>query len=144
MDEKITEIRPYKWSSWGIEIYSRENRNGRIEYAYIVEEQKWSWIRMKGNYSLEPVEQDVLIAPLFEFPEDSTDLYFVVDGECDSNEADGGGEEVELLEQHLKTEYATLEKQDKNLGERDRLYQMGFTDNDFRIVVQFKQRKLGE
>jgi len=85
-----------------------------------------------------------LIAPLFENPEDSTDLYFVVDGECDSNEADGGGEEVELLEQHLKTEYATLEKQDENLGERDRLYQMGFTDNDFRIVVQFKQRKLGE
>jgi len=38
--EKVTEIRPYKWSSWGIEIYSRENRNGRIEYAYIVEEQK--------------------------------------------------------------------------------------------------------
>ena len=78
--EKTTKIRPYKWSSWGIEIYTRENRNGRLEYAYIIEEQKWVEIEIKGDYTLMPVEQHPTIAPLFADPDDTTDMYFVIDG----------------------------------------------------------------
>ena len=89
-EEKTTEIRPYKWSSWGIEIYSRENRNGRLEYAYIIDEQKWAWIGIEGDYELLPVDQHPLIAPLFADPDDMTSMYFVIDGRSMDNEAEGG------------------------------------------------------
>ena len=147
-EEKTTEIRPYKWSSWGIEIYSRENRNGRLEYAYIIDEQKWAWIGIEGDYELLPVDQHPLIAPLFADPDDMTSMYFVIDGRSMDNEAEGGNIEIQFLEQHLDTEYATLVEQDGDepFNERERLYKMGFKDVDdgFRHVIQFNQRKLGE
>ena len=146
--EKVTEIRPHKWSSWGIEIYSRENRNGRLEYAYIIDEQKWAWIGIEGDYELLPVDQHPLIAPLFADPDDTTSMYFVIDGRSTDNEAEGGNIEIQFLEQHLDTEYAKLVEIDGDEGfnERERLYKMGFKDVDdgFRHVIQFNQRKLGE
>ena len=147
-EEKTTEIRPYKWSSWGIEIYSRENRNGRLEYAYIIDEQKWAWIGIEGDYELLPVDQHPLIAPLFADPDDMTSMYFVIDGRSMDNEAEGGNIEIQFLEQHVETEYAKLVEIDGDEGfnERERLYKMGFKDVDdgFRHVIQFNQRKLGE
>jgi hypothetical protein len=144
--EKTTKIRPYKWSSWGIEIYTRENRNGRLEYAYIIEEQKWVEIEIKGDYTLMPVEQHPTIAPLFADPDDTTDMYFVIDGMSSNYWADDGYINIEFLEQHLKTEYATLAEQDggdDHFNERERLYKMGFKDDEdsFRHVLQCK---LGE
>ena len=146
-EEKTTEIRPYKWSSWGIEMYSRE-REGKTEHAYIIDEQKWAWIGIEGDYELVPVDQHPLIAPLFADPDDMTSMYFVIDGRSTDNGADGGNIEIQFLDQHLKTEYATLVEQDgdENFNERERLYKMGFKDHEdgFRHVIQFNQRKLGE
>jgi hypothetical protein len=148
--EKTTKIRPYKWSSWGIiEIYTRENRNGRLEYAYIIEEQKWVEIEIKGDYTLMPVKQHPTIAPLFANPDDTTDMYFVIDGMSSDCWADDAYIHIEFLEQHLETEYATLAEQDggdDHFNERERLYEMGFKDDEdsFRHVLQFNQRKLGE
>jgi len=145
--EKTTEIRPHKWSSWGIEIYSRE-QEGKTEHAYIIDEQKWAWIGIEGDYELVPVDQHPLIAPLFADPDDTTSMYFVIDGRSMDNGAEGGNTEIQFLEQHLKTEYATLVEQDGDeaFNERERLYKMGFKDVDdgFRHVIQFNQRKLGE
>ena len=146
-EEKTTEIRPHKWSSWGIEMYSRE-RGDKREYAYIIDEQKWAWIGIEGDYELVPVDQHPLIAPLFANPDDMTSMYFVIDGRSMDNGAEGGNTEIQFLDQHLKTEYATLVEQDgdENFNERERLYEMGFKDVDdgFRHVIQFNQRKLGE
>ena len=153
-EEKTTEIRPHKWSSWGIEIYSRE-REGKTEHAYIIDEQKWAWIGIEGDYELVPVDQHPLIAPLFADPDDTTSMCFVIDGHSIDNGADGGNIEIQFLEQHLKTEYATLCKavgqEEKDLvseGDIDRsiLSEMGFKDHEdgFRHVIQFNQRKLGE
>ena len=146
--EKTTKIRPYKWSSWGIEIYTRE-REGKTEYAYIIEEQKWVEIEIKGDYTLMPVEQHPTIAPLFTDPDNTTDMYFVIDGMSSNYWADDAYINIEFLEQHLKTEYATLAEQDggdDHFNERERLYKMGFKDDEdsFRHVLQFNQRKLGE
>jgi len=145
--EKTTEIRPHKWSSWGIEMYFRE-REGKTEHAYIIDEQKWAWIGIEGDYELVPVEQHPLIAPLFADPDDTTSMNFVIDGQSTDNEAEGGNIEIQFLDQHLKTEYATLVEQDGDeaFNERERLYKMGFKDVDdgFRHVIQFNQRKLGE
>ena len=145
--EKTTEIRPHKWSSWGIEMYSRE-REGKTEHAYIIDEQKWAWIGIEGDYELVPVDQHPLIAPLFADPDDMTSMYFVIDGRSTDNGADGGNIEIQFLDQHLKTEYATLVEQDGDeaFNERERLHKMGFkSDEDgFRHVIQFNQRKLGE
>ena len=152
--EKTTEIRPHKWSSWGIEIYSRE-REGKTEHAYIIDEQKWAWIGIEGNYELVPVEQHKLLAPLFADTDDTTSMCFVIDGHSIDNGADGGNIEIQFLEQHLKTEYATLYKkvdqEEHDLvseGDINRsiLSEMGFKDHEdgFRHVIQFNQRKLGE
>ena len=145
--EKTTEIRPHKWSSWGIEMYFRE-REGKTEHAYIIDEQKWAWIGIEGDYELVPVDQHPLIAPLFEDTDDTTAMNFVIDGQSTDNEAEGGNIEIQFLDQHLKTEYATLVEQDGDeaFNERERLYKMGFKDVDdgFRHVIQFNQRKLGE
>ena len=145
--EKTTEIRPHKWSSWGIEMYSRE-REGKTEHAYIIDEQKWAWIGIEGDYELVSVDQHPLIAPLFADPDDMASMYFVIDGRSTDNGAEGGNIEIQFLDQHLKTEYATLVEQDgdENFNERERLYKMGFKDHEdgFRHVIQFSQRKLGE
>jgi len=144
--EKITEIRPHKWSSWGIEMYSRE-REGKTEHAYIIDEQKWAWIGIEGDYELVPVDQHPLIAPLFANPDDTTSMYFVIDGRSTDNGADGGNIEIQFLDQHLKTEYATLvEGKFDPLAFNERLYKMGFKEDEdgFRHVIQFNQRKLGE
>ena len=147
-EEKTTKIRPYKWSSWGIEIYTRE-REGKTEYAYIIEEQKWVEIEIKGDYTLMPVERHPTIAPLFTDPDNTTDMYFVIDGMSSNYLADDAYINIEFLEQHLETEYATLAEQDggdDHFNERERLYEMGFKDDEdsFRHVLQFNQRKLGE
>jgi hypothetical protein len=145
-EEKTTEIRPHKWSSWGIEIYSRE-REGKTEHAYIIDEQKWAWIGIEGDYELVPVDQHPLIAPLFADPDDTTSMYFVIDGRSMDNGADGGNIEIQFLDQHLKTEYATLvEGKFDPLAFNERLYKMGFKEDEdgFRHVIQFNQRKLGE
>jgi hypothetical protein len=145
-EEKTTEIRPHKWSSWGIEIYSRE-REGKTEHAYIIDEQKWAWIGIEGDYELVPVDQHPLIAPLFADPDDMTSMYFVIDGRSMDNGADGGNIEIQFLDQHLKTEYATLvEGKFDPLAFNERLYKMGFKEDEdgFRHVIQFNQRKLGE
>ena len=145
--EKTTEIRPHKWSSWGIEIYSRE-REGKTEHAYIIDEQKWAWIGIEGDYELVPVDQHPLIAPLFAEPDDTTSMYFVIDGRSMDNGAEGGNIEIQFLDQHLKTEYATLVEQDGDeaFNERERLHKMGFKEDEdgFRHVIQLNQRKLGE
>jgi hypothetical protein len=145
-EEKTTEIRPHKWSSWGIEMYSRE-REGKTEHAYIIDEQKWAWIGIEGDYELVPVDQHPLIAPLFADPDDMTSMYFVIDGRSMDNGADGGNIEIQFLDQHLKTEYATLvEGKFDPLAFNERLYKMGFKEDEdgFRHVIQFNQRKLGE
>ena len=110
-EDRSTKIRPYKWSSMGIEIYTRE-REGKTEYAYIIEEQKWVEIEIEGDYTLMPVEQHPTIAPLFADPDDTTDMYFVIDGMSSDYWADDSYINIEFLEQHLKTEYATLAEQD--------------------------------
>ena len=97
-EEKTTEIRPHKWSSWGIEIYSRE-REGKTEHAYIIDEQKWAWIGIEGDYELVPVDQHPLIAPLFADPDDTTSMCFVIDGHSIDNGADGGN--IEIRHRHL-------------------------------------------
>ena len=143
-EEKTTEIRPHKWSSWGIEIYSRE-REGKTEHAYIIDEQKWAWIGIEGDYELVPVDQHPLIAPLFADTDDTTSMNFVIDGRSIDNGADGGNIEIQFLEQHLEEELEELEE-DEVFNERERLYKMGFKDVDdgFRHVIQLNQRKLGE
>ena len=142
--EKTTEIRPHKWSSWGIEMYFRE-REGKTEHAYIIDEQKWAWIGIEGDYELVPVDQHPLIAPLFEDTDDTTAMNFVIDGRSIDNGADGGNIEIQFLEQHLEEELEELEE-DEVFNERERLYKMGFKDVDdgFRHVIQLNQRQLGE
>ena len=153
-EEKTTEIRPHKWSSWGIEIYSRE-REGKTEHAYIIDEQKWAWIGIEGDYELVPVDQHPLIAPLFADPDDTTSIYFVIDGSSIDNGSDGGNIEIQFLDQHVKTEYATLckrvgQEEDDLVSEgdinRSILSEMGFKEDEdgFRHVIQLNQRQLGE
>jgi hypothetical protein len=74
-------------------------------------------------------------------------MYFVIDGRSMDNGADGGNIEIQFLDQHLKTEYATLvEGKFDPLAFNERLYKMGFKEDEdgFRHVIQFNQRKLGE
>ena len=149
-EEKVTQLRPHKWTSWGIEIYTRE-REGKTEYAYIIETHKWAWIGIEGDYTLVPVDQHPLLAPLFADPDDTTEICFVIDGASFDEKGDGGNIDIEFLEQqHLITEYATLAEQDENeaFNERERLYEMGFgkekTGEHFRHVIRFNHRKLGE
>ena len=153
-DEIETQIRPYKWSAWDFELFSRD-QNGKTEYAFITTEHKWTSIAIDGDYILVPVEQHKLLAPLFDGITASTDMYFVIDGVAGVDEAEGGYIDMEFSEQHLKTEYATLQKLNKNheLGETDILFEMGFkeyedkmniSDDYTRTVIKFNQRKLGE
>ena len=153
-DEIETQIRPYKWSAWDFELFSRD-QNGKTEYAFITTEHKWTSIAIDGDYILVPVEQHKLLAPLFDGITASTDMYFVIDGVAGVDEAEGGYIDMEFSEQHLKTEYATLQKLNKSheLGETDILFEMGFkeyedkmniSDDYTRTVIKFNQRKLGE
>ena len=153
-DEIETQIRPYKWSAWDFELFSRD-REGKTEYAFITTEHKWTSIAIDGDYILVPVEQHKLLAPLFDGITASTDMYFVIDGVAGVDEAEGGYIDMEFSEQHLKTEYATLQKLNKSheLGETDILFEMGFkeyedkmniSDDYTRTVIKFNQRKLGE
>ena len=154
-DEIETQIRPYKWSAWDFELFSRD-REGKTEFAYITTEHKWVTLAIEdGDYNLVPVEQHKLLAPLFEGITTSTDMYFVIDGVCGVDEADGGYIDMEFSEQHLKTEYATLQKLNGNhdLCESEILFEMGFkeyedkmniSDDYTRTVIKFNQRKLGE
>jgi len=153
-------IRPYKWSAWDFEIFMREQEDdyGNLtqEYAYITTEHKWVTLAIEdGDYNLVPVEQHKLLAPLFDGITASTDMYFVIDGVCGVDEADGGYIDMEFSEQHLKTEYATLQKLNGNhdLCESEILFEMGFkeyedkmniSDDYTRTVIKFNQRKLGE
>jgi hypothetical protein len=153
-------IRPYKWSCWDFEIFMREQEDdyGNLtqEFAYITTEHKWVTLAIEdGDYNLVPVEQHKLLAPLFDGITTSTDMYFVIDGLCGVDEADGGYIDMEFSEQHLKTEYATLQKLNGNhdLCESEILFEMGFKEyedkmdnsNDYtRTVICFQQRKLGE
>jgi len=158
---KETQIRPYKWSCWDFEIFMREQEDdyGNLtqEFAYITTEHKWVDMDIDGDYALVPIEQHKLLAPLFKEPTASTDLMFVIDGICGVGMSDGGYIDMEFSEQHLKTEYATRQKLNKNhnLSESEVLYDMGFreyedkmemSDDYIRTVVQFHkcQRKLGE
>ena len=81
-EEKVTQLRPHKWTSWGIEIYTRE-REGKTEYAYIIETHKWAWIGIEGDYTLVPVDQHPLLAPLFADPDDTTEICFAYSGHGD-------------------------------------------------------------
>ena len=153
-------IRPYKWSAWDFEIFMREQEDdyGNLtqEFAYITTEHKWVTLAIEdGDYNLVPVEQHKLLAPLFDGITASTDMYFVIDGVCGVDEADGGYIDMEFSEQHLKTEYATLQKLNNNhdLCESEILFEMGFkeyedkmniSDDYTRTVIKFNQRKLGE
>ena len=153
-NEIETQIRPYKWSAWDFELFSRD-QNGETEYAFITTEHKWVSLAIDGDYTLVPIEQHKLLAPLFEGITASTDMYFVIDGVAGVDEADGGYIDMEFSEQHLKTEYATLQKLDNNydLCESEILFEMGFkeyedkmemSDDYTRTVIKFNQRKLGE
>jgi len=156
-DMRETQIRPYKWSCWDFEIYSR-NREGKTEYAFITTEHKWVDIDIEGDYALVPIEQHELLAPLFKRIATSTaDMYFVIDGLCGIAMAEGGYVDMEFSEPHLKTEYAKVEKQmpNDNYTEMERLEKMGFKEyedkmnisHDYvRTVVKFDecQRELGE
>ena len=154
-NEIETQIRPYKWSAWDFELFSRD-REVKTEFAYITTEHKWVTLAIEdGDYNLVPVEQHKLLAPLFEGITTSTDMYFVIDGVCGVDEADGGYIDMEFSEQHLKTEYATLQKLNGNhdLCESEILFEMGFkeyedkmniSDDYTRTVIKFNQRKLGE
>ena len=154
MSEEI-QIRPYKWSAWDFELFSRD-QNGKTEYAFITTEHKWVTLAIEdGDYNLAPVEQHKLLAPLFEGITTSTDMYFVIDGVCGVDEADGGYIDMEFSEQHLKTEYATRQKLNNNhdLCEAEILWDMGFREYEdkmdnssdiTRTVICFQQRKLGE
>lgn len=152
-EEKTTEIRPYKWSSWGVEIYVRE-RAGKTEYAYFVEEQKWTTIEVEGDYTLVPVVQNKKLAPLFANPDDTTDtdMIFVVEGITSDEWSDGGYLSVDFGTQptsmNLKAEYATLEKRYEPLerSETEILGEMGFEPDEdiYRHVLKFNQRRQGE
>ena len=90
METKETQIRPYKWSAWDFEIYSRD-RNGKTEYAFITLEHKWVDLDIDGDYVLVPIEQHKLLAPMFkEMTDSTTDMYFVIDGLCGIGWCDGG------------------------------------------------------
>ena len=161
---KETQIIPNKWSAWDFELFSRD-REGKTEFAFITTEHKWVTLAIEDGeepfkYNLVPVEQHKLLAPLFEGITTSTDMYFVIDGVCGVDEADGGYIDMEFSEQHLKTEYATRQKLNKNpqecggyLSESEILFEMGFkeyedkmniSDDYTRTVIKFNQRKLGE
>ena len=156
-----TQIRPYKWSCWDLQMFKREREDdyGNLteEYAYVTTEHKWVTLAIDGDYTLVPLDRHKLLAPLFEGIEtNSTQLYFVVDGLCGVDEADGGYIDVEFPDQHVRTEYATLQKrinENHELCEAEMLMEMGFKefedkmDNSSditRTVISFQQRKLGE
>ena len=88
METEEKQIRPYKWSCWDFEIYSRD-REGKTEYAFITTEHKWVDMDIDGDYVLVPIEQHKLLAPLFKETTASTDLMFVIDGVCGVGMADG-------------------------------------------------------
>ena len=157
IDEE-TQIRPYKWSAWDFEIFSRE-RGGKTEYAFITIEHKWVDLDIEGDYVLVPIEQHKLLAPLFKETTASTDLMFVIDGLCGIGWCDGGYPSVDFYEPHLKTEYDKIGTEQQECGgylsELDKLEKMGFeeyedkmqmSDDSTRRVVKFNkcQRKLGE
>ena len=154
-----TQIRPYKWSCWDLQMFKREREDdyGNLteEYAYVTTEHKWVTLAIDGDYTLVPLDRHKLLSPLFEGIE-STQLLFVVDGLCGVDEADGGYIDVEFPDQHVKTEYATLQKrinENHDLCEAEMLMEMGFrehedkmrmSDDYTRTVICFQQRKLGE
>ena len=69
-DNDETQIRPYKWSCWDFQIFMREREDdyGNLskEFAYITTEHKWVTLAIDGDYTLVPLEQHELLAPLFE------------------------------------------------------------------------------
>ncbi len=158
METEEKQIRPYKWSCWDFEIYSRD-RNGKTEYAFITTEHKWVDMDIDGDYVLVPIEQHKLLAPLFKETTASTDLMFVIDGVCGVGMSDGGYIDMEFSEPHLKTEYDKIGTEQQECGgylsESEKLEEMGFeeyedrmqmSDDYIRTVVKFNkcQRKLGE
>lgn len=143
--QRETQIRPYKWSCWDFEIYSR-NKEGKTEYAFITTEHKWVDIDINGDYALIPIEQHELLAPLFKGMTNDTDMYFVIDGLCEIAMADGGYVDIEFSEPHLKTEYDKVKEQmpdelceiamvDGGYVDMERLEKMGFKDYEDKMNI---------
>lgn len=146
MEEKTTEIRPYKWSSWDCEIWTRNDN----EKAFIFGEQKWADIEIEGEYVLTPIQfhEELGWCDPKEFilhQEDDTDLVFVIDGGSTTISADDVYHNVEFKgDPKLKEEYeAFIEGKDYE-PEYSILEQLGYQQADGYHIVKFYQRKVGE
>lgn len=143
--ENTTYIRPYKWSSWDCEVWTRGN-----DKAYIFGEQKWADIKVEGEYALTPIQfhselgwinpKDFMLDK-----ESESDLVFVIDGQSHTLEADDVYYSVEFGgDAKLQAEYTELASKCDHDGEHELLEELGYQQDDGYHIVKFQQRKLGE
>ena len=133
MKEKLTKIKVERWSSWGVEVFSRETE-GKTEFAYIVEEQKWVDIYVKGDFSFSPVSQNIALAPLFR-----DDQLVCLEANIVDEITDGGYMGVEFNDQRTLDAWGALKESTSNDDDRELLYEMGFKDYDddcYKIVLK--------
>lgn len=145
-NQTTTTIRPYKWSSWDCEVWTREDN----EKAYIFGEQKWADIDIEDEYVLTPIQfhselgwcnpKDFMLGK-----EDDTDLVFVIDGESCTSEANDVYHNVEFRgDPKLEEEYKAFTEGKDYEPEYSILEQLGYEQVDGYHIVKFYQRKLGE
>jgi len=149
-NQTTTTIRPYKWSSWDCEVWTR----GDNEKAYIFGEQKWADINIDGEYSLTPIQfhselgwcnpKDFILDGT-----DKSDLVFVIDGQSRTMEADDVYYNVQFRsdpnrEVEIYEEYTELASKCDHDGEHELLEELGYEQADGFHIVKLYQRKLGE
>jgi hypothetical protein len=146
---KTETIRPYKWSSWDCEIWTRGN-----DKAYIFGEQKWADIKIEGEYALIPIQfhselswcdpKDFMLDD-----KDKTDLVFVINGQSHTLEADDVYYNVQfrsdpMREVEIYEEYTELSSKCDYDGEHELLEELGYEQADGYHIIKLYQRKLGE
>ena len=148
--EDTTYIRPYKWSSWDTELFSKDGKK-----VYVFSEQKWAEIGIDGEYSLVPLESHDAFknmnAKEFSLSADKEDdIVFVIDGDSYTDSAEDSYESVEFFgDKELETEFDRVSEEmtkedDFTPMAHNVLERMGFSAYEGYHIVKFNQRELGK
>jgi hypothetical protein len=150
MKEQTKYIRPYKWSSWDTELFSKDGKK-----VYVFSEQKWAEIGITDDYSLVPLEYHHAFTGIdprqFMMNADKEDdIVFVIDGDSYTDSADDSHESVEFFgDKELETEFDRVSEEmtkedDFTPMAHNVLERMGFNAYEGYHIVKFNQRELGK
>lgn len=143
--QKSTLIRPYKYSSNGIEVFRRNNKDGTFDFAYIVEEYKWVEFSVNDDYSLTPINQYANLKTILA-PDESNQMTFIVKGDIGTEWAEGGYLDLRFpIKKHQSTfDRIAQQKEYFDADWAEILYKMGFEEYDIVYTITFPQREEGK